>query len=96
MPASAGIADRLHLVGEVPPPERIFEFLAAGDLYLFPSRTETFGLAATEAAIAGLPVVANDIAVLREVLGDAAIYVDAERPADMAAAIGRLRQPSPT
>ena len=84
-----GLADRLHLVGEVPP-ERIFEFLAAGDLYLFPSRTETFGLAAAEAAIAGLPVVANDIPVLREVLGDAAIYVDAERPADVAAAIGRL------
>jgi glycosyltransferase involved in cell wall biosynthesis len=84
-----GVTERLHLVGEVPP-ERIFNFLAAGDLYLFPSRTETFGLAAAEAAIAGLPVVANDIPVLREVLGDAAIYADAERPADMAAAIGRV------
>ena len=61
------VRDRLHLVGEVPP-ERIFEFLAAGDAYAFPSLTETFGLACVEAAISGLPVVANDLAVLREVL----------------------------
>ncbi|WP_366511921.1 glycosyltransferase, partial [Mesorhizobium sp.] len=31
---SRGVADRLHLVGEVPP-TRIFEFLAAGDAYAF-------------------------------------------------------------
>jgi glycosyltransferase involved in cell wall biosynthesis len=62
-----GVEDRLHLVGEVPP-ARIFEFLAAGDAYAFPSITETFGLACVEAAISGLPVVANDLAVLREVL----------------------------
>jgi glycosyltransferase involved in cell wall biosynthesis len=61
------VEDRLHLVGEVPP-ARIFEFLAAGDVYAFPSVTETFGLACVEAAISGLPVVANDLAVLREVL----------------------------
>jgi glycosyltransferase involved in cell wall biosynthesis len=59
--------DRLHLVGEVPP-GRIFEFLAAGDAYAFASTTETFGLAAVEAAIAGLPIVAGDLDVLREVL----------------------------
>ena len=39
---SRGIADRLHVVGEVPT-ARIFEFLAAGDAYAFPSTTETFG-----------------------------------------------------
>ncbi|TAN09409.1 MAG: glycosyltransferase family 1 protein [Rhizobiaceae bacterium] len=61
------VGDRLHLVGEVPP-ARIFEFLAAGDVYAFPSITETFGLACVEAAISGLPVVATDLAVLREVL----------------------------
>ena len=61
------VRDRLHLVGEVPP-ARIFAFLAAGDAYAFSSTTETFGLAAVEAAIAGLPVVAGDLPVLREVL----------------------------
>jgi glycosyltransferase involved in cell wall biosynthesis len=87
--AARGMTNRLHVVGEVPP-NRIFEFLATGDLYAFASRTETFGLAVAEAAIAGLPVVSNDIAVLREVLGDAALYADAERPQDMAAAIRRV------
>ncbi len=63
----AGVSDRLHLVGEVPP-ARIFEFLAAGDLFAFASRFETFGLSAAEAAISGLPVVASDLPVLHEVL----------------------------
>ncbi|MGX5839235.1 glycosyltransferase family 4 protein [Mesorhizobium sp. ArgA1] len=77
-----GVADRLHLVGEVPPAQ-IFEFLAAGDVYAFPSTSETFGLACVEAAISGLPVVASNLAVMREVLtaqdGEpAAIFVEAD------------------
>src|SRR5690606_13665506 len=44
------VADRLHFVGEVEP-ARIFEFLAAGDVFVFPSTNETFGLSAAEAAI---------------------------------------------
>ena len=76
------VADRLHLVGEVPP-SRIFEFLAAGDAYAFSSLTETFGLAAVEAAISGLPVVTSKLDVLREVLTTddgqaAALFVEAD------------------
>ncbi|OHV83215.1 glycosyltransferase family 4 protein [Mesorhizobium sp. ORS 3428] len=77
-----GVANRLHLVGEVPP-ARIFEFLAAGDAYAFPSMTETFGLACVEAAISGLPVVASNLDVLHEVLTSddgesAALFVEAD------------------
>lgn len=68
---SRGVADRLHFVGEVAP-ARIFEFLAAGDVFAFPSTNETFGLSVAEAAVAGLPVVANDLSVLREVLSTSA------------------------
>jgi glycosyltransferase involved in cell wall biosynthesis len=76
------VRSRLHLVGEVPP-ARIFEFLAAGDVYAFASMTETFGLAAVEAAVAGLPVVAADLDVLKEVLttaegAPAALFVPAD------------------
>ncbi|MDX8512014.1 glycosyltransferase family 4 protein [Mesorhizobium captivum] len=79
---SHGVANRLHLVGEVPP-ARIFEFLAAGDAYAFPSMTETFGLACVEAAISGLPVVASNLDVMREVLtaedgSPAALFVEAD------------------
>lgn len=88
---SQGTADRLHLIGEVPKDE-IFDFLAAGDLYVFPTRFETFGLAAAEAAISGLPIVANDLPVLREVLSDttgrsAALFVDCEDSAAIAQAV---------
>ncbi|MGN6144507.1 MAG: glycosyltransferase family 4 protein [Mesorhizobium sp.] len=86
-----GVADRLHFVGEVPP-ARIFEFLSAGDVFAFPSVNETFGLSVAEAAIAGLPVVANGLPVLREVLSTAsgepaALFVDGGDAAGFAAAL---------
>lgn len=91
-----GVAERLHLVGELPP-ARIFEFLAAGDAYVFPSVNETFGLAVAEAAIAGLPVVANGLAVLREVLSDnsgepAALFIDKADAKSIATALARLME----
>lgn len=61
------VGDRVHFAGELPP-ERIGDFLATLDAFVFPSSAETFGLAAVEAAQAGVPVIANDIPVLREVL----------------------------
>lgn len=90
-----GVAERLHLVGELPP-TRIFEFLATGDAYVFPSVNETFGLAVAEAAIAGLPIVANGLPVLREVLsGDngepAALFVDSADAKSIAAALATIR-----
>ena len=71
------------------------EFLAAGDVFAFPSLFETFGLSVAEAAIAGLPVVASDIAVLREVLtahnGEpSALFVGTDDDRGFAAAISRL------
>ncbi len=64
---SLGVLDRFHLVGELPA-NRIGDFLGALDVFVFPSLAETFGLAVVEAAQAGIPVVANDLDVLREVL----------------------------
>lgn len=92
--AEAGVADRVHLVGEVPP-GRIFEFLAAGDLYVFASQNETFGLSVVEAAIAGLPVVSNGLPVLREVLSTedgepAAVFSEADDAAAIARAVAAL------
>ncbi len=43
-------------------------------IYICTSTYEPFGLAALEAALCGCAVVANDIAPLREVWGDAALY----------------------
>jgi glycosyltransferase involved in cell wall biosynthesis len=88
-----GVADRVYFVGEIAP-ERVGTFLACLDVFVFPSRAETFGLAAVEAAHAGIPVVANDLPVLREVLSyqgaPAAVFVDASDTAMLAAAVSRV------
>ena len=87
-----GVASRVHFLGELNA-ARMGEFLAAIDCFVFPSATETFGLAAVEAAQAGAPVVANDIEVLRDVLavdGEAcALFVDARDPRALALAVRR-------
>lgn len=44
------------------------------DAFVLPSLVEGFGLIGIEAQATGLPVVASDISVLREVLGDGAWY----------------------
>lgn len=76
--AQLGVTDRLHLLGDVTRAD-IADLLAAADLFVFPSTWETFGLAAVEAAMADVPIVAADLPVLREVLsaqgGAAATFV---------------------
>ena len=76
-----GVLDRVHFVGELPA-DRIGAFLKSLDLFVFPSLAETFGLAPVEAAQAGVPVVANDLPVLRETLSVAgkpcALFVDVD------------------
>jgi len=76
--AGLGVAERVHLLGDVTR-SGIADLLAAADLFVFPSTWETFGLAAVEAAMAGAPIVAADLPVLREVLsargGTAARFV---------------------
>lgn len=48
------------------------QHLASGDLFLFPSRTETFGNVVLEAMASGVPVVAFDTGAAREHLVDGA------------------------
>ncbi|SON54804.1 D-inositol 3-phosphate glycosyltransferase [Hartmannibacter diazotrophicus] len=89
---SVGVADRVHFIGEVAS-GRVGEFLAALDLFVFPSLAETFGLAGVEAAQAGVPVVANRLPVLEEVLSvdgkPCALFVDAS---DVPALTNGIRQ----
>jgi glycogen(starch) synthase len=51
------------------------EVLAAAAIFVEPARYEPFGLAALEAGLAGCALVLGDIPSLREVWGDAALYV---------------------
>ena len=87
------VADRVHVIGEISP-QRVGEFLACLDVFVFPSQAETFGLAAVEAANAGSPCVVTDLPVLREVLScegkPAALFVDASDTAQLADAVSRI------
>ena len=47
---------------------------SSADVFAFPSTKEGFGLAAMEALAAGVPVVARDLPVLREVFGASVAY----------------------
>jgi glycosyltransferase involved in cell wall biosynthesis len=60
-----------------------------------PSLWEGFGLPAAEAMAAGTPVIAADRGALPEVVGDAGILLDVDRPEELRGAIRRLLDSPP-
>jgi D-inositol-3-phosphate glycosyltransferase len=88
---AAGVADRVRFVSPQPH-DRLTEYYRAADVCLVPSRTESFGLVALEAAACGTPVVAANVGGLRTLVDDGltGFLVDGRVPADYAAPIDRL------
>jgi glycosyltransferase involved in cell wall biosynthesis len=84
--ARAGAAAGLRTLGYVSDDD--LPALYRGALaFVLPSRYEGFGLTCLEAMACGTPVVASDRAALPETCGDAALLVDPDDPAALAAAV---------
>ncbi len=66
---------------------RFRELLDAADLFICTSHDEGLGLPLLEAQYAGLPIVAPDASIFREVLGISGIYID---PTEPVSAAGRI------
>jgi len=74
-------------------------YIAAGDLravigsaeiFLFPTLYEGFGLPILEAMACGTPVITSALNPHREVGGEAAVYIDPQKPEELAGAIAKI------
>jgi glycosyltransferase involved in cell wall biosynthesis len=77
-----GLVEKVIFWGEASEGELVTLYKNA-TAYLLPSLAEGFGLGAVEALACGTPVIAADIPVLHEVLGQAALFVNPQSELDL-------------
>jgi N-acetyl-alpha-D-glucosaminyl L-malate synthase BshA len=88
-----GVSGDVRFLGRI---DDVAPLLAAADVYIFPSESESFGLSALEALASGVPVVASRVGGLSDVVRDG--VTGALRPLGdiegMAAAAVELLEPA--
>jgi D-inositol-3-phosphate glycosyltransferase len=89
--AAQGVTDRVHFVAPQPH-ELLSSYYRAADVCIVPSRSESFGLVALEAAACGTPVVASAVGGLTTLVdhGRTGFLVDEPTPQRYAAAVHRV------
>jgi glycosyltransferase involved in cell wall biosynthesis len=88
-----GLSSRVIKPGYVAA-ERLPALYQAASVFLFPSFEEGFGFPVLEAMTYGVPVIAANTSSLPEAGGDAALYVDPNDPAQMAAHVRHIVEDS--
>jgi len=83
---SGVFAENIHILGEVAYSD-IRSYYGAANIFVFPSYLETFGHPLLEAMASGLPTVAADIPVFREIAENAVLYADPHSATDLAEAM---------
>jgi len=86
-----GIVERVRWVSPQPH-GTLTSWYRAADVCLVPSRTESFGLVALEAAACGIPVVATDVGGLQSLVddGETGFLVDAQSGEEFAVPVAQL------
>ncbi len=84
-------ADSVRPLGRLAPPI-LADWYARAAIYALPARYEPFGLSILEAALAGCALVLGDIPSLREIWGDAALFVSPDDIAGLRSALQTLIQ----
>lgn len=86
-----GVSDRVRFVPPQPH-RRLADLYRAADVCLVPSRSESFGLVALEAAACGTPVVAAAVGGLRSLVvdGETGFLVEGREPAEFARPVRAL------
>ena len=85
------LSDRVQFV-DPQPHYALSTFYRAADVVVMPSRSESFGLVALEAAACGIPVVAASVGGLRTLVqdGTTGYLIEERNPADYAAAVNAI------
>lgn len=84
-----GLQDEVVMPGWASEEDVSYIFNAAS-AYILPSLHEGFGITLLQAMACGVPAIASDIPVLREVAGEAALYFNPRDKDDMARAMKRI------
>ncbi|MFN3309906.1 MAG: glycosyltransferase family 4 protein, partial [Anaerolineales bacterium] len=79
-----GLSECVFFLGQIEDKSKMFDFYRSIDLLIIPSRSEAFPLQAVEAMSRSLALLASDIPVLREVLGDSGCFFQVEDAQDLA------------
>lgn len=93
--------EQMKKIQEIPYVNKIFftgyitdeekrRLLSSAEFFMFPSEYEGFGIPVLEAMACGCPVITTNVSSLPEVGGDAAIYVEPNKPEQLASEMVRL------